>query len=128
MTSLAELRRFRGSLAKTWIINGSVIEFLRGKSKGGRNKTELRVRYCWRGKVYIKVQSLASVYAGPGPTSDALPETRVDVGGSAVTEASQPRTLGSGVPVSSAPPPPAARRVGGPQPPAGVPLPPPSCR
>ncbi|OSX81409.1 hypothetical protein BU14_0021s0014, partial [Porphyra umbilicalis] len=74
VTSLVELSRFRGALAKTWLLNGTVQEVLRGKGKGGRNRTDLRVKFVWRGKVYNKVQALASVYAGPAPTHELLPE------------------------------------------------------
>ena len=61
-----------------------------GKSKGGRNKTELRVRYLWRGNAYVKVHALTSVYAGTAPTSNALEETQAEIAGSVVTGAPLP--------------------------------------
>jgi len=90
VTSLVELSRFRGALAKTWLLNGTVLEVLRSKAKGGRNRTDLRVKFVWRGKVYNKVQALASVYAGPAPTHELLPEVSAAEEGSPVTQASQP--------------------------------------
>jgi len=44
VTNLVELSRFRGALAKTWLLNGTVLKVLRSKGKGGRNRMGPRVK------------------------------------------------------------------------------------
>jgi len=50
VTNLVELSRFRGALASTWLLNGTVLKVLRSKGKRGRNRTDLRTKHVWLGE------------------------------------------------------------------------------
>eukprot|EP00170_Pyropia_yezoensis_P000029 contig_548_g29 len=67
ISNFAECSRVFGALAKTTCIGGTVLGVVAGKSKGGRNKKDLRVRWAWLGRDVENVLSLRSVRAGPPP-------------------------------------------------------------
>ncbi|KAK1860122.1 hypothetical protein I4F81_002711 [Pyropia yezoensis] len=71
LSNFAKCSRFLGAAAKTTMVSGVVIEVVRGKTKAGRGKTDLRVTWQWLGREMDKVLALRSVRAGapPGTTS-----------------------------------------------------------
>ena len=90
VTNYAEASRFLGAQAKTSFVSGEVLQVVKGKYKGGRNKTNLRVSWSWLGATKEKVLAKSTVLAGPAPPS----ETQV-MESSPVTQASQ-AGVGSG--------------------------------
>lgn len=96
----------------TTLGSGTEKEVVLGKTKGGRGKTGLRVRWLWLGREVEKVLALRSVRAGAPPSSAPSAEAEGLKGGSPVTQESQPDAGGaSGAgalrePSAAAPPPP----------------------
>jgi len=90
ITNLAELSRFRGALARTFYLDGAVLQVVRSKGKGGRNKTELRTSWVWRGRTVEKLLGLASVRAGPAPPHELLADQSAVELGAPLTHASAP--------------------------------------
>lgn len=90
VTNFSECARFLGSLAKTSFVTGTVLEVVKGKTKSGRNKTDLRVKWKWLDREVEKVLGLRSVKIGaaPSPASSQLPQ-RLE----ANSPASQPSSL-----------------------------------
>jgi len=84
VTNYAEASRFLGAQAKTSFVSVEVLQFLMGKCKGGRNKTNMRVSWSWLGATKEKVLAKSTVLAGP-----ALPSETQVVAASPVTQASQ---------------------------------------
>ena len=72
ITNLAELSRFRGASARTFHLDGAVLQVVCSKGKVGRNKTERRTSWVLRGRTVEKLLGLASVREGPAPPHELL--------------------------------------------------------
>lgn len=97
MTNYAECSRFLGSLTKTTFLAGKVQQVLPGKTKTGRNKTDLRVQWVWLDRKVVKVLALRSVRAGPPPSSGSEHVARAQQVGTPTTQDSQAAGAASGL-------------------------------
>ncbi|OSX74503.1 hypothetical protein BU14_0286s0016 [Porphyra umbilicalis] len=121
--NLAELSRFRGALTRTFYLDGAVLQVVRSKGNGGRNKTELRTSWVWRGRTVEKLLGLASARAGPAPSHELLADQSAVELGTPVTQASAPGGQTVGNACAPLPPPAAGGQALPPPPPRAGRLP-----
>lgn len=97
MTNYVELSRFLPSLTKTTFLAGNVQQVLPGKTKKGRNKTDVRVQWVSLDRKVAMVLALRSVRAGPLPSSRSEHVARRQQVGTPTTQNSQPAGAASGL-------------------------------